>query len=137
MFAYFSRFVTAPMFVLFLVKWVENLLALSQNFSALDNQIVQNYWMCLLQNITSFSQGIHYLSNSWVLGMRLNYSDPGFYFSSLYFRLPEETEVAAFDDESASVIRLNNSTVLYMREINKVLALVCILREENFTKPGK
>ena len=23
-----------------------------------------------------------------------------------------------------------------MREINKVLALVCILREENFTKPG-
>ena len=69
--------------------------------------------------------------------MRLNASDPGFYFSSLYFRLPEETEVAAFDDESASVIRLNNSTVLYMREINKVLALVCILREENFTKPGK
>ena len=53
------------------------------------------------------------------------------------FRLPEETDVAAFDDESASVIRLNNSTVLYMREINKVLALVCILREENFTKPGK
>ena len=51
-------------------------------------------------------------------------------------RLPEETDVAAFDDESASIIRLNNSTVLYMREINKVLALVCILREENFTKPG-
>ena len=23
-----------------------------------------------------------------------------------------------------------------MKEINKVLALVCILREENFTKPG-
>ena len=69
--------------------------------------------------------------------MRLNSSDSGFYFSSLCFRLPEETEVAAFDDESASVIRLNNSTVLYMREINKVLALVCILREENFTKPGK
>ena len=57
-----------------------------------------------------------------------------FYF--FFFRLPEETDVAAFDDESASVIRLNNSTVLYMREINKVLALVCILREENFTKPG-
>ena len=24
-----------------------------------------------------------------------------------------------------------------MKEINKVLALVCILREENFTKPGR
>ena len=56
--------------------------------------------------------------------MILNVSD--IYFC-IYFRLPEETEVAAFDDESASVIRLNNSTVLYMREINKVLALVCIL----------
>merc|ERR1719474_1516212 len=55
---------------------------------------------------------------------------------SCIYGLPEETDVAAFDDESASVIRLNNSTVLYMREINKVLALVCILREENFTKPG-
>ena len=103
----------------------------------MHNPVIQNCWTCLLQNITSFAQGIHYLSNSWVLGMKLNASDPGFYFPSLYFRLPEETEVAAFDDESASVIRLNNSTVLYMREINKVLALVCILREENFTKPGK
>merc|ERR1719228_187158 len=55
---------------------------------------------------------------------------------SCIYGLPEETDVAAFDDESASVIRLNNSTVLYMREINKVLAFVCILREENFTKPG-
>lgn len=55
---------------------------------------------------------------------------------SCIYGLPEETDVAAFDDESASIIRLNNSTVLYMREINKVLALVCILREENFTKPG-
>ena len=52
------------------------------------------------------------------------------------FSLPEETDHAAFDDESAAVIRLNNSTILYMKEINKVLALVCILREENFTKPG-
>ena len=53
-----------------------------------------------------------------------------------FFSLPEETDHAAFDDESAAVIRLNNSTILYMKEINKVLALVCILREENFTKPG-
>ena len=55
---------------------------------------------------------------------------------NVFCRLPEESEQAAFDDESASMIRLNNSTVLYMREINKVLALVCILRDENFNKPG-
>ncbi|KOB73839.1 Ras-related GTP-binding protein [Operophtera brumata] len=29
---------------------------------------------------------------------------------------------------------LNNGTVLYLREVNKFLALVCILREENFQK---
>ena len=62
----------------------------------------------------------------------------GKYNHELFFllSLPEETDHAAFDDESAAVIRLNNSTILYMKEINKVLALVCILREENFTKPG-
>ena len=54
-----------------------------------------------------------------------------------FFSLPDEAENAPFDVQSAAVIRLNNSTILYMKEINKVLALVCILREENFTKPGK
>lgn len=66
----------------------------------------------------------------------VNYFERKLRIFGIISRLPEETDVAAFDDESASVIRLNNSTVLYMREINKVLALVCILREENFTKPG-
>lgn len=45
-------------------------------------------------------------------------------------------ETSSFDDRSASVIRLNNSTVLYLKEVDKVLALVCILREENFNSPG-
>merc|ERR1712203_1047573 len=55
---------------------------------------------------------------------------------SCIYGLPEETDVAAFDDESAAVIRLNNSTVLFLKEVNKVLALVCILREENFEHEG-
>jgi len=40
----------------------------------------------------------------------------------------------AVDSESASVIKLNNSTILYLREVNKFLALVCILREDNFSR---
>lgn len=32
------------------------------------------------------------------------------------------------------MIKLNNGTVLYLREVNKFLALVCILREENFNE---
>lgn len=46
------------------------------------------------------------------------------------------TEESAFDNKTSSLIKLNNSTVLYLREVNKFLALVCILREENFNKQG-
>ena len=70
--------------------------------------------------------------NSYLLLLKKKYLG----LNQFFFSLPEETDHAAFDDESAAVIRLNNSTILYMKEINKVLALVCILREENFTKPG-
>lgn len=55
----------------------------------------------------------------------------------LYFRMHEENENSAFDHESSSLIKLNNGTVLYLREVSKFLALVCILREDNFDKQGK
>lgn len=48
----------------------------------------------------------------------------------------ENGEGSTFDNCSSSCIRLNSGTVLYLREVNKFLALVCILREENFTKQG-
>lgn len=43
----------------------------------------------------------------------------------------------AFDSQSSSLIKLNNNTVLYLREVNKFLALVSILREDNFCRQGK
>ena len=49
--------------------------------------------------------------------------------------MASETEASSFDDKSASVVRLNNNTVLYLREVDRVLALVCILREENYPRP--
>ncbi|XP_013789408.1 ras-related GTP-binding protein D-like [Limulus polyphemus] len=55
---------------------------------------------------------------------------------SCIYGLPEETDETTFDELSCSTIKLNNSTVLYLREINKFLALVCILREENFYRQG-
>ncbi|DBA05252.1 TPA: hypothetical protein N0F65_007414 [Lagenidium giganteum] len=42
----------------------------------------------------------------------------------------------AYDSESSSVIKLNNGMVLYLREVNNYLALVCLLRGENFMKQG-
>mmetsp|Transcript_31963 Transcript_31963/g.57809 ORF Transcript_31963/g.57809 Transcript_31963/m.57809 type:complete len:406 (-) Transcript_31963:594-1811(-) len=41
---------------------------------------------------------------------------------------------SAYDSESASVIRLSNGMVLYLKEVDQMLALVCITRSENFRK---
>lgn len=38
--------------------------------------------------------------------------------------------------EAFSVIKMGNGTVLYLREVNKYLALICLLRAETFEKQG-
>eukprot|EP01062_Namystynia_karyoxenos_P015922 TRINITY_DN15819_c0_g1_i2.p1 TRINITY_DN15819_c0_g1~~TRINITY_DN15819_c0_g1_i2.p1 ORF type:complete len:424 (+),score=179.49 TRINITY_DN15819_c0_g1_i2:74-1345(+) len=40
------------------------------------------------------------------------------------------------DGQSAAVIKLESNRVLYLRGVNKSLALVCLLREENYKKIG-
>merc|ERR1712137_266639 len=40
----------------------------------------------------------------------------------------------ACDSKSSSIINLNNGTLLYLREVDQFLALVCIIREENFDR---
>ncbi|KAI7684962.1 Ras-related GTP-binding protein C [Sarcoptes scabiei] len=55
---------------------------------------------------------------------------------SCIYGINEDGDGSTFDHFSSSSIRLNSGTVLYLREVNKFLALVCILREENFTKQG-
>ena len=39
-------------------------------------------------------------------------------------------------DPPCSIIRLNNDLVLYLREVSRHLALVCLLRVENFERQG-
>ncbi|KAL5014365.1 hypothetical protein ScPMuIL_008635 [Solemya velum] len=41
-----------------------------------------------------------------------------------------------FDDSSYAIIKMNNGTILYLREVTKYLALVCILREDSFERQG-
>lgn len=51
--------------------------------------------------------------------------------------LIEKTNIAAphvFDSMSSSVIKLTGGRVLYLKEINRHLALICILREEALTR---
>jgi len=47
-----------------------------------------------------------------------------------------EAGVSTYGAQSSSIIKLNNGLVLYLREVNRYLALVCLLREENFEKHG-
>jgi len=55
---------------------------------------------------------------------------------SCIYGTKEDSDSSAFDSQSASVIKLNNSTILYLKEVNKYLALVCILRDESFERQG-
>ncbi|PIO38644.1 hypothetical protein AB205_0037350, partial [Aquarana catesbeiana] len=50
--------------------------------------------------------------------------------------LHAECNGTAYDKESMAIIKLNNTTVLYLKEVTKFLSLVCILREESFERKG-
>jgi len=55
---------------------------------------------------------------------------------SCIYGLRGKGDVLAYDSDSASVIKLSNNYVLYLREVNKYLALVCLMRNDSFTKQG-
>jgi len=46
----------------------------------------------------------------------------------------QDDSTKAKESKSSCVIHLNNGTLLYLREVDRCLALVCILREENFDR---
>lgn len=55
---------------------------------------------------------------------------------SCIYGLKDDKDSLAYDTESHSIIKLSNGMVLYLREVNRFLALVCLLREDNFEKHG-
>jgi len=54
--------------------------------------------------------------------------------SCIYGLSTDDDFVIPYDRASSSAIRLNNGMVLYLRQVSKYLALVCVIREEYFTK---
>jgi hypothetical protein len=46
----------------------------------------------------------------------------------------EDDAGSAYDSESSSTIHLRNGMVLYLKEVDTMLALVCLTRAENFRK---
>ncbi|XP_038203684.1 ras-related GTP-binding protein D [Arvicola amphibius] len=55
---------------------------------------------------------------------------------SCIYGLKEDGAGAPYDKESTAIIKLNNTTVLYLKEVTKFLALVCFVREESFERKG-
>jgi Ras-related GTP-binding protein C/D len=55
---------------------------------------------------------------------------------SCIYGMKDLNDSFAYDEESSSVIKLNNGLVLYLREVNKYLALVCLINKDNFDKIG-
>ncbi|XP_062413402.1 ras-related GTP-binding protein D-like [Pungitius pungitius] len=41
-----------------------------------------------------------------------------------------------YDEESMAIIHLNNTTVMYLKEVTKFLAIVCFVRNESFERKG-
>ncbi|XP_075410278.1 ras-related GTP-binding protein C isoform X1 [Tenrec ecaudatus] len=62
--------------------------------------------------------------------------DPSKVQNQISQMLKEDGSGSAYDKESMAIIKLNNTTVLYLKEVTKFLALVCILREESFERKG-
>ncbi|KAE8624103.1 hypothetical protein XENTR_v10005833 [Xenopus tropicalis] len=56
---------------------------------------------------------------------------------SCIYSLHADCNGSAYDKESMAIIKLNNTTVLYLKEVTKFLSLVCILREESFERKGE
>lgn len=57
-----------------------------------------------------------------------------FFNHFLYCYSPDYNK--SIDEQSGSIFKLNNGIILYLREIDQYLALVCILREYNFSRQG-
>lgn len=40
----------------------------------------------------------------------------------------------AYDQKSQAIIKLNDSTILYLKEVQKYIALICIIKESNYER---
>ena len=55
---------------------------------------------------------------------------------SCIYGMPPSGEGLAYDTGSQSTIRLNNNTILYLKQVNKYLALVAVISADHFKKSG-
>lgn len=107
-------------------------------YLATDSALVdiQTYELCcdmidVVTNISSIYTWVH-ICLCLLLMWYLNSFGVCFY----YLRPAAELNDPPFSEQTSSTIVLNNATVIYLRGINRYMALVCILREESLEKIG-
>lgn len=59
------------------------------------------------------------------------------FFCLISFSLTDSEGGLPYDKESMAIIHLNNTTVMYLKEVTKFLAMVCFLRKESFERKGQ
>lgn len=69
-----------------------------------------------------------------VIDVSCIYGDEGEELGAVSREKPKEK--GEFEQESSAVIKLTNDTVMYLREVTKYLALVCILRKDSYERQG-
>jgi Ras-related GTP-binding protein C/D len=47
---------------------------------------------------------------------------------------PRDVDGISFDDNSYTCVKLNNELYLYLKQVNKFLAFVCVVRDEIFSE---
>ncbi|XP_031731724.1 ras-related GTP-binding protein D-like [Anarrhichthys ocellatus] len=55
---------------------------------------------------------------------------------SCIYGLTDSEAGLPYDKESMAIIHLNNTTVMYLKEVTKFLAMVCFVRKESFERKG-
>ena len=55
---------------------------------------------------------------------------------SFIYGADEDQQVLVYDEETRSTIKMNNGGILILREVNKYLVLVCLIRDDNYDKHG-
>jgi Ras-related GTP-binding protein C/D len=55
---------------------------------------------------------------------------------SCIYGVRDDGDGLAYDNKSSSIMQLNNGMVLYLKEVSNYLALVCLLRSNNFENQG-
>ena len=124
---------------------IDLLINMSEIYGQPNGNDQTNAWTEPNENERSLSNGNHSYSNGKITIKSVEkkflrkflldvISMDDYHQQSCYIETTDQPASNVFDSMSSSVIKLTGGRVLYLKEINRHLALICVLREEALTK---